>query len=385
MTPKKTRNLTFRDGRWLIDFQFKNKRVRRGGFLTRQQAEAAMTRMKTRQMDEDLGLVKPASAEVPFSTFADEFLTLYCKPNKRSWRQDELSLENLKPFFKGETLASIGPAMIERYKAERKVEASKNSGKRKARTISPATVNRELALLKTLFSKAVEWGRIEKNPAARVKKFKEAPGRERFLTHEEARRLLTAANPEFRPVLITALGTGMRRGEILALRWADLDFTMGVITITTSKSGKGRRLPMCGAVAEALGGIQKRGEYVFWNEETKTHLRDVKTAFHAACARAKKNPDDEKDPGITDVRFHDLRHTALSWMFQEGVNIKTVQAIAGHASIEMTARYIHDKPENIRLAVEKIGGILDSTRQKADTPPKAIIQAPSVSAGNRDN
>lgn len=176
MTRKKTRNLTFRDGRWTIDFQFKNKRVRKGGFLTRQQAEAAMTRMKTRRLDEDLGLVKRETEDVPFSTFAADFLTLYCKPNKRSWHQDELSLENLKTFFKGETLASIGPEKVERYKAERKVETSKNSGN----TISPATVNRELALLKTLFSKAVEWGRVEKNPAARVKKLKEPPPRERI-------------------------------------------------------------------------------------------------------------------------------------------------------------------------------------------------------------
>jgi len=382
---KKTRNIVLDAGTWAYDFTRRGRRYRRGGFLTKAQAEAALARKKTRLMDEELGLVKPAAEDVTFADFADQFLTLYCKPNKRSWQQDEFVLENLKAFFKGETLASIGPELVERYKAERKVELSKNSGK----TISPATTNRSIALLKTLFSKAVEWGRIETNPASRVKKLKEAPGRERILTKDEAGRLIAAASPDIQAVLIVALGTGMRRGEILALKWTDLDFVRGVITITSSKSGKGRKVPMSGAVAEALGAVPRRGDYVFWNPETRTHVKDIKTGFRAACARAKEDPDNEKDPGITGVRFHDCRHTALTWMLQAGADIVTVSKIAGHASIVMTQRYCHASPESQRLAVERLGGILDSTRQKVDTPPKTVSAAtppaPSASASNRDN
>jgi integrase len=125
--------------------------------------------------------------------------------------------------------------------------------------LSPSTINRELACLKTIFAKAIEWGKAESDPARKVKKFREPASRERILTEDEARRLLSSASLELRPILITAIGTGMRRGEILALRWTDLDFVRGLIAITTSKSGKGRTVPMSGAVAAALGAIPRRG------------------------------------------------------------------------------------------------------------------------------
>jgi integrase len=383
LTGKKDRNLKFVDGKWFLDFTHRGRRVRKFGGYTKDQAKVALAKERLDRRDIELGLKKSPADDVPFEKFADDYVTLYAKPNKRSWRQDELILPSLKKHFRGETLRSITPEKIQRFVAERKIEKSKNNGN----TISPSTVNRALALLKTILGKAVEWGRIEMNPAARVKKLKEPPGRERFLTHEEAGRLLAAANPEFRTILIVALGTGMRRGEILALRWTDLDLVRGIITVSMSKSGRSRKIPMSSAVAVALGGVPRRGEFVFWNEETKTHLKDVKTAFRATCARAKKNPDDEKDPGITDVRFHDLRHTAFSWMDQEGVKITTIQKIAGHASIEMTRRYIHERSEDERAAVGILGGILDSTRQK-ECPPYATVTVPAVPSVrfiNREN
>lgn len=159
------------------------------------------------------------------------------------------------------------------------------------------------------------------------------------------------------------------------MKWTDLDFTMGVITITMSKSGKGRKIPMSGAVAEALGAVPRRGEFVFWNEETKDRLKDVKGPWAAACSRAK----------ITGVRLHDCRHTALSTMIRNGADIATVQKIAGHSSILMTSRYLHPTGESMRLAVEGLGGILDPSRRKADTPSQAVSTAPSVSASNSDN
>ncbi|MBE3110245.1 MAG: site-specific integrase [Acidobacteria bacterium] len=359
---KKTKNLTFDGERWGYDFTKKGKRIRAGGFMTKAQAEVTLTRLKIRKMDEALGLVKPAAEDVPFEAFADIFLETHSKQSKRSWKSDERSLENLKRAFKGETLASIGPEKVERYRAARKVEASKIS--KLGKPISPASCNRELACLKTLFSKAVEWGRIEVNPAARVKKLKEPPGRETILTEDQARRLVAAAGSEFRPVLIVALGTAMRRGEILALKWADLDLIRGIITITNSKSGRSRKIPMSGTVASALGGIPRHGEFVFWNPETKTQIKDVKTAWAAACARAK----------ITGVRFHDCRHTALTWMLQSGADIVSVSKIAGHASIVMTQRYCHASPELQRLAVNKVGEILEPTRQKVDTPRVPLSQ-----------
>jgi integrase len=235
-------------------------------------------------------------------------------------------------------------------------------------------VNRALALLKTLFNKAVEWGRLETSPAARVKKLRESNGRDRYLDRDEACRLFAAADPVVLvPVLVVALGTGMRKGEILSMKWKDLDLVRGIITITDQKNGKTDKIPASGEVVAALGAIPRRGEFVFWNEETKTHLRDVKKIFGEAVARAE----------IQDFRFHDLRHTAFSWMDQEGVKITTIQKIARHASIEMTRRYIHDRPEDQREAVGKIGGILDAARRNPVTPPGTVkIPAPAETPAN---
>jgi len=157
------------------------------------------------------------------------------------------------------------------------------------------------------------------------------------------------------------------------MKWKDLDLVRGIITITDQKNGKTDKIPMSGAVAAALGGVPRRGEHVFHNPETGTHIKDVKKMFGEAVVRAE----------IKGFRFHDLRHTALTWMFQEGVNIKTVQAIARHASIEMTARYIHERPEDQCAAVGKVGAILDSTRQNLDIPPGTVeIPSPAVSAAS---
>lgn len=363
MKAKRERNLKQVAGKWYLDFTFKGRRVRKFGGYTKEQARVALAKERLDRRDIALGLKRPEVEDVPFEKFADEFLELYSKQNKKSWKTDKITLETLKRFFKGDSLAAITPEQVERYRAARRVEPVKNS--KLERPISSATANRELALLKTLFSKAVEWGRLEANPAARVKHLKEPPARETILAEDQARRLVDAAAPEYRPIFVVALGTAMRRGEILSLKWADLDLVRGIITVANSKSGRSRRIPMSGEVAAALGALPRRGEYVFWNPETRTRLKDVKKPWAAACKAA----------GISGVRFHDCRHTALTWMLQSGADIVSVSKIAGHASIIMTQRYCHASPEMQRLAVNKVGEILGRTRQKVDTPPAATARA----------
>ena len=363
---KNDRNLNFTDGKWYVDFTAGGKRVRQFGGYTKEQARNTLAKLRIEKLDEKLGYKKPEIEDVPFEKFADEFLELYSKQNKRSWKSDETSLVHLKEFFKGQTLRDIGPEKVERYKAKRKAE------------VSPATVNRELACLKTLFNKAVGWDKIEINPLRSVTKFRENNARERILSAAEAQRLIENAAASVRPVLIVALHTGMRRNEILSLKWKDVDFAREYILIEDSKSGKSRKIPMNVAVLEALRGQKHESEFVFYNPETKNHIKDIKTAFKAACRRAKKNPDDKKDPGIVGLRLHDLRHTAASKMIEAGVDLVTVSKILGHASIQMTMRYAHPTPENMRRAVDRLGEMLDSKRDIAGTVelPKPASTAP---------
>jgi integrase len=101
---------------------------------------------------------------------------------------------------------------------------------------------------------------------------------------------------------------------------------------------------------------------VFFNDKTKSHFQDVKNGFRAAA----------KSAGIRGVRFHDLRHTAATKMIEAGVDLVTVSRILGHASIQMTMRYAHPTPENMQRAVDKLGEILESGREKVESQPQTV-------------
>ena len=355
----KERNLKQVNGKWYADFTFKGKRIRQFAGYTKEQARNTLAKLRIERLDERLGFKKPGQDErILFDKFADDFIELYAKQNKRSWQRDEVSLKNLKPFFKGRDLQDIGPEDAERYKAMRKAE------------VSGATCNRELALLKTIINKAVEWGKLKENSLRAVKKFRENNARERILSPEEARRLIECAAPAIRPVLIVALNTGMRRTEILSLKWRDVDFAKSFILIEDSKSGRSRKVPMNEFVYKTLKELPRTSdEHVFFNPETNDHIKDIKTSFRTACQRAE----------IQGVRLHDLRHTAASKMIEAGADLVTVSKILGHASIQMTMRYAHPTPENMRLAVGKLGEILGSTRQEVDNPSEGAVEVVPVS------
>jgi integrase len=340
--------------RWRIDFRCKGRRITRIIGPSKRQAEAEAARIKTGLLDDPQGFGRK-KPNVLFEAHAKEFMELYSnEDHKRSWKRDAISIEHLSAFFKGKFLSEITSKTIEKYRLKRKADG-----------VSPSTINRELACLKTCFSKAVEWEKTETNPARTVKKFREPHSRERILTADESRRLIAAASPALRPVLIVALNTGMRRGEILSLRWKDVDFVKGLILIVDSKSGKSRTVPMNALIFETLSAMRRAEGYIFDNPETGTHVLGIRTAFLGACRRA----------GIKGVRFHDLRHTAASRMVESGVDLVTVSKILGHASIQMTMRYAHPTEQNMRQAVGKLGEYFGETGKKAESVsiPRPVI------------
>jgi len=333
-----------KSGKWIIDFTFKNRRIRRVIGERKQEAEAAAIRIKNDILTEKYGFAKPKRI-ILFEKFAKEFLELHSKQNKKSWGRDDTSLKHLVSFFKGKALSDITPELIEKYKAKRREQ------------VSSATVNRELACLKTLYSKAVEWDKIQLNPAIKIKKLKENGFKERILTNEEMKNLIEVASPHLKPVLTIALNTGMRRTEILSLKWKDVNFSKGYIFIEDSKSGRSRKIPMNIMTLETLKDIKQASEFVFFNPETKTCIKDVKTAFKTACKKA----------DIKNFRFHDLRHTAATKMIEAGIDLVTVSKILGHSNISMTMRYAHPTPENMQRAVEVLAEAFKKPRHKVDT------------------
>jgi len=345
--PKKERNLKQIDGKWYIDFTFDKKRIRQFGGYTKEQARNTLAKIRIQKLDEKMGYKKLERKSKKFMEFArDEFIENYSKVNKKSWGRDVSSLKALEPYFKGKMIHEITPKSIEKFKAQRL------SG-----SIAPGTVNRELAFLNTMFKKAVEWDDLDSSPMEKVRNLRVPPHKDRILTRAEITRLLGVSNSHLKPVLIIALNTAMRMGEILKLEWENVYLMKRQIHVGDSKSGRSRDIPMNDLVVEALSVLSQDTKYVFPSPKTDESLKSVKSSFKRACRKAK----------IKGLRFHDLRHTAATIMIEIGVPLVTVSEILGHASIQMTMRYAHPRPEHKRDAIFKLGNYYEESRQKVDT------------------
>ena len=161
--------------------------------------------------------------------------------------------------------------------------------------------------------------------------------------HREERKLVEAAAPHFKPLIVVAINTAMRRGELLDLQWEQVDLQTGTITVRHSKNGRVRHVPLNKTAQEALSELPgPHAGHVFLYRGLP--IQDVKTAFLKAVKRA----------GIPRCRFHDLRHTFATRLVIAGVDLATVKELMGHASISTTMRYAHPSPPHKREAVARL-------------------------------
>jgi integrase len=220
-----------------------------------------------------------------------------------------------------------------------------------------STTNRYLASLSAALSFAVnelDW--IDKNPALKVKKFREPRGRTRFLSDSEREKLLQASTslpkyPEMQIIILIALTTGMRRGEILNLRWSDCDFKLRRLIIRDSKNSESRSVPLADVT---LTSLRKWGKVrpldanalVFPSHVSAnpSHLFEIDHAWQLIRAKA----------DLKDFRFHDLRHTAASYLAMSGAGLREIGDILGHKSISMTKRYSHLTEDHKYCTVSKM-------------------------------
>lgn len=219
---------------------------------------------------------------------------------------------------------------------------------------SPSTVNRYLAAFSKALSIAVkEWGWLEENPAFKISKPKEAQGRDRYLSLEEKTRLLEACrasmNPHLYPIVSIALLTGMRYGEIVKLHWKDICLGMKHITLRETKNGDKRIIPLTDTVIEVLKAMSSFGstamELIFTSKKTTTtHPISIRKSFARAL----------KVAGIHSFRFHDLRHTAASYLAMNGATQGELMAILGHRSPQMTRRYAHYSQQHLGELMHKM-------------------------------
>lgn len=250
--------------------------------------------------------------------------------------------------------------------------------------IKPTTLNRQLDTLRAALRKAVDWEVLEKHPMQGFKRLKvDEDERVRFMSPEEEKRLRTAlvtrennlraARERFnewrskrkhkvlplrpagyvdhiRPLVLLALNTGLRRGELFSLKWSDISFGSKMLTVraAASKSGDSRRVPLnveAETTLKAWHTQQKpeAADHVFPGEDG-ARLSNMNKSWATVCELAK----------VTDFRLHDCRHHFASMLVQKGVDLYQVKELLGHHSIEMTQRYSHLSPGNLAAAVQKL-------------------------------
>jgi len=227
-------------------------------------------------------------------------------------------------------------------------------------TLAPASVVRHLTLLRAILNRAVRDGRLTTLPTRGVKWPKENNRRVRCLADDEEARLMRKLPVRLRPLAVLALNTGMRRGELLALCWKDIDLVNRTITISKAKSGEGRRLPMNKQAYEALSALRRKtiraggasADLAAFREApvfgpSATAMKMVLNRHFGRALDAAK---------IEDFHFHDLRHTAASRLAMGGIDLYTIGELLGHKTLTMTARYAHLLPEHLKRAV----GMLDN-------------------------
>ena len=285
-------------------------------------------------------------ASPSFEGFAQEYLDWASGPNgKSSWRRDKTSLGHLCAFFGSSQLDRITQFDVLRYKHARENTVSEHTGQ----PIKGPTVNRELACLSRLFRLAAELEKVPLNfnPVRGVPRAQENKDSWTYLRDDDIRILLESCGTFFRPVVVAALATGMRAGELFALEWDDVDLVKGQIHIRTSKSGSPRRVPINGQLMAELNWLGARAEspLVFVTSRGASWKHNYRRTWRSTL----------EDAGLTTgIRFHDLRHTTGTHLMINGTHAFTAQEILGHKSLEMTRRYSHVDEEAKHAAVESL-------------------------------
>jgi len=253
--------------------------------------------------------------------------------HNRSYRTyTDTSLNAIEQEFGRESpLARIKTAAVEKFKLSR------------VKQVSEATVDKYLSVFNAFFNWCDVQGIFHDNPVRKVRMFRPNNQIVRYLSADEYQRLLDAAENirwYLRPVIELAANTGLRRSNILALRWDECDRKTGVIRKAKTKNNEAVAIPMNAAVSAVLDKLEERrngSPYIFPHiegEHAGEAIKDVKNSFRTALKEAK----------IENFRFHDLRHCCASWLMMNGADLNDVRQILGHKSIAMTLRYAHLSP-----------------------------------------
>lgn len=287
--------------------------------------------------------------KVTLAEAADSFLA-YSKARKKSHRNDVPIVGRFKTYFGNRTLESLTPDLVEGYISHRQSEGQLNH---RGKPITGTSLNKEITCLKTIVRRAMLNGQINRNPIMGVRKFKEIP-RNRTLETGEYERLFGVCPHRLKPIVQLAYCTGMRCGEILGLKWSQLDFNNKVLVLEAvdTKTLEKREIPLNEGLISLLKQVPRTlGSLYVFTFKGKP-MKSVKTAFKRVCRKA----------GIGNFRFHDLRHCAVTNFRKAGVSDSVIMSISGHKTHAVFRRYDKvDRGDRLN-ALRKVEILMDMSR-----------------------
>jgi len=281
-----------------------------------------------------------------FGELCDEYLKW--AERQRSYFQKTYIIKQLRERFGAIPLRRFDTRIVEQFQTER--ISIKNK---------PATCNRLVGTLKHMFTKAYDWNWTDEETLKRIRKVKlleERNRRLRYLSPQETRSLIAACSDHVRPIVTVLLNTGMRKSEVLALTWEQVDLRNGLILLHDTKNADRREVPINETVRRVLSGIVRRVDipWVFYNPQTDGRYNSIWKSFDHACKKAK----------IRDFHVHDCRHAFASALVMSGADLVTVKELLGHRDIKMTLRYAHLAPSHRSKAVEMLDQVLQGDYTK---------------------
>ncbi|MBT2971885.1 MAG: tyrosine-type recombinase/integrase [Candidatus Thiodiazotropha sp. (ex Ctena orbiculata)] len=313
--------------------------IRKKGFPTLTQSfinkSTALTWVK--KIEADIERDQFIDCSVAQQTHLSDILDRYeteIIPHKRGGLAEIPRTKLLRTILGHLKLQDLKPRIIAQYRDSR------------LQKVKSSTVRRELALLSHVINTAIiDWGidLPKGNPISSIRLPSEAIGRDRRITNQEEFQLLNAmsGNHLMKSIMVIAIETGMRRGEIAAMQWDHINWPSQTLSIPITKTEIPRVIPLSKKAVETLRELPRRLYGKVWGVRPDS----ITQAFERACRRAK----------IEDLRFHDLRHEATSRFFEKGLSIMEVSAITGHKDLRMLKRYTHIRPEYL---VKKLGNDL---------------------------
>lgn len=337
-----------RGSKYWVRFGFNHQRYSKASpdnTLAGARAYEAMLRQKLARgesIDE-----RPKEKMATYSEFVERWFDTYVKTNNKPSEQShkaDVIKNHLKPFFGKTPLDRINNLMIEEYKAKKQKQGICNK-----------TINNHIGMLGKSLRCAEDWEIITKVP--KIQPLKVPPQTFKFLTEEEYNLLLESAKksePEIYEMILFALRTGVRVGELLVIDWSDISFSNGSVTIKRSvfkgiigspKSNRFRRIPLAKDVLDLLYQRRQKEGFVFLNNEGQIYSRySLDRALDRACKAA----------GVPIVSWHPLRHSFASKLANNGISIQVIQTLLGHSDIKVTQRYAHLEPATLVEAIQTL-------------------------------